>query len=152
MTATSTTPIREAQPADLPRLLELLAQLEEDRQPRGEATDAELRALDDVTSDARQRLFVIEHAGQIAGTATLIVVPNLTHDGRPYAIVENVVIDAPARGGHLGERLMAHLVEEARRAGCYKVALTSAKRRTDAHRFYTRIGFRAAHEGFRIDL
>jgi len=40
----------------------------------------------------------------------------------------------------------------AQRAGCYKLALTSNKQRPDAHRFYRRLGFRATHEGFRIDL
>jgi GNAT superfamily N-acetyltransferase len=47
---------------------------------------------------------------------------------------------------------MRHAIEEARRAGCYKVSLTSNKRRADAHRFYQRLGFRAASEGFRLDF
>ena len=41
--------------------------------------------------------------------------------------------------------------EEAQRAGCYKLSLTSNKHRKDAHRFYERLGFRATHEGFRVD-
>ena len=144
--------VREAVPTDLPRLIELLAQLDDEPHPRGDATDAELRAFDDVIADERQRLFVIEDGGRIVGTAVLVVVPNITHGGRPYAIIENVVVDEQARGQLYGELLMAHLVEQARTAGCYKAALTSNKRRIDAHRFYTRIGFRATHEGFRIDL
>jgi GNAT superfamily N-acetyltransferase len=67
-------------------------------------------------------------------------------------MVENVVVDAAERGSGLGELLMRHALEEARRAGCYKLALTSNKRRAGAHRFYQRLGFHASHEGFRIDL
>jgi hypothetical protein len=32
------------------------------------------------------------------------------------------------------------------------VQLTSDKRRTDAHRFYQRLGFAATHEGFKLHL
>ena len=32
------------------------------------------------------------------------------------------------------------------------VQLTSDKRRSDAHRFYGRLGFTASHEGFKLQL
>jgi hypothetical protein len=32
------------------------------------------------------------------------------------------------------------------------VQLTSQKRRTDAHRFYERLGFVRSHEGFKLKL
>lgn len=43
-------------------------------------------------------------------------------------------------------------VEEARRAGCGLVQLTSDKRRTGAIRFYQSLGFEATHEGLKILL
>ena len=72
---------------------------------------------------------VAEAGGRICGAATLIIVPNLTHQGRPYAIVENVVVDETQRGAGFGELLMRHAIEAARRAGCYKLSLTSNRRR-----------------------
>ena len=61
-------------------------------------------------------------------------------------------MDEPARGQRLGEALIEQAIAEARQAGCYKVSLTSNKRRRGAHRFYERLGFVQTHEAFRIDL
>ena len=147
--------IREATEDDLPRLIELLAQLSLDA-PREDAGPPLPRtysaAFAEIQADPRQRLFVAEAGGRVAGSATLIIVPNLTHQGRPYAIVENVVVDETERGGGLGELLMRHAIAAAGRAGCYKLTLTSNRRRGDAHRFYERLGFVATHEGYRIEL
>lgn len=147
--------IREATEDDLPRLIELLAQLSLDA-PREDAgpplPQTYSAAFVEIQADQRQRLLVAEASGRIAGSATLIIVPNLTHQGRPYAIVENVVVDQTQRGGGIGELLMRHAIEAAGRAGCYKLSLTSNRRREDAHRFYERLGFVATHEGYRIEL
>jgi GNAT superfamily N-acetyltransferase len=147
--------IREAVESDLPRLVELLAQLSLD-EPR-EAPGASLaesyrQAFAEISADPRQRLLVLEAAGRIVGSLVVIIVPNLSRQGRPYALVENVVVDEAERGKRYGELLMRYAIEEARRAGCYKLSLTSNKRRPDAHRFYERLGLYASSEGFRVDL
>ena len=147
--------VRDATQADLPRIVELLAQLSPDaaREDLGPPLLESYRAaFREIETDPRQRLLVVEAAGRVAGTAALSIVPNLSHQGRPYAIVENVVVDEAQRGTGCGELLMRHAMEEAQRANCYKLVLTSNKRRADAHRFYQRLGFRATHEGFRIDF
>lgn len=99
-----------------------------------------------------QRVLVAEDAGRIAGALVLAIIENITRRGTPYAIIENVVVDEAVRGRRLGEALIERAITEARRAGCYKVSLTSNKRRLDAHRFYERLGFAQTHEAFRIDL
>jgi GNAT superfamily N-acetyltransferase len=139
----------------LPRLLELLAQLSlgaarEDLGPP--LPDVYRHALQAVLADQRQQLFVVEDGGVVLGTAVLVIVPNLSHQGRPYALVENVVVDETQRGAGYGELLLRHAMAEASRAGCYKLALTSNKQRPDAHRFHRRLGFEAASEGVRVDL
>jgi N-acetylglutamate synthase-like GNAT family acetyltransferase len=151
----ATARIRPATEADLPRLLELLAQLSLDSRPDEPAAASEQtyrRALQEITTDRRQHLFVLEEEGAVIGTVTLVIVPNLTHNGRPYAILENVVVDEASRSSGHGELLVRHAMAKAERAGCYKLALTSNKQRAAAHRFYQRLGFRAASEGFRIDF
>jgi N-acetylglutamate synthase-like GNAT family acetyltransferase len=149
--------VREATEADLPRVLELLDQLplspdaehEDLRSPVAEAYRAAYR---EIAASSKHRLLVVEVHGRIAGTAALIIIPNLSHRGRPWAVVENVVVDEAERGKRYGELLMQRALAIAKEAGCYKLTLTSSKARADAHRFYQRLGFRATHEGFRVDL
>jgi GNAT superfamily N-acetyltransferase len=142
--------IRTATREDLPAIVRLLAQLNEGVPPA--PTDGHRAAFEAAAADTRQRLLVVEQDGAVVGTAVLIVVPNLGRGGLPYALIENVVVDERVRGRGYGAQLLRYIVDEARRAGCYKVALTSRKHRKDAHRFYERLGFTAASEGFRYSL
>lgn len=144
------TNIRNATAADLPALVRLLAQLNEGF-PLA-PTERHRAAFEAVAADPRQRLLVVERDGAVVGTAVLVIVPNLGHNGAPYALIENVVVDEAVRGQRHGEALLRHVIDEARAAGCYKVVLTSRKSRKDAHRFYERLGFNATSEGFRYTL
>jgi ribosomal protein S18 acetylase RimI-like enzyme len=145
--------IREAAPDDLPRIIELTAQLLDDPGEDYAATpDAYDRAFAAIMDDARQTLFVAERDGAVIGSLVLVIVPNLGRHGRPYAILENIVVDEGQRSGGVGEAMVRHAIALAEQAGCYKVALTSRTHREHAHRFYERMGFRVGSVGFRIDL
>ena len=148
--------IREATEEDLPQLVALLAQLAPD-DPEREDISSPLpyeyhMVLRQIIETPGQHIFVIEERGKIVGTAALSIMPNVSHRGTPYAIIENVVVDEKVRSKGYGELLMRHAIQAARRAGCYKVSLTSNKRREDAHRFYERLGFQRTHEAFRLNL
>jgi GNAT superfamily N-acetyltransferase len=144
--------VRDAQPADIPRLLELYLQLSAQSEfpenaPRP-ATEAHSAALARIQADRNACLLVLEVDGGVAGTLALYVLPNLSHSGRPFAIVENVVVDAGLRGSGYGRLLMERAEELATAAGCYKVALLSNRKRAPAHAFYERIGYNPTHVGF----
>jgi ribosomal protein S18 acetylase RimI-like enzyme len=49
-------------------------------------------------------------------------------------------------------RQIAHLTALAAARGCVSVQLTTSKSRVDAQRFYSRIGFKDSHIGFKRDL
>jgi GNAT superfamily N-acetyltransferase len=147
----STVTVRIATAADLPRIVELLAQLAPSEADREDPRQGDVyRNALTRTERQGQQLLVAEADGRILGTLALVLVENLSHQGAPYAILENVVVDAPARGRGIGELLVQEAIQRARRAGCYKVSLTSNKGRTEAHRFYERMGFARSHEAFRI--
>jgi len=61
-------------------------------------------------------------------------------------------VDSTRRGARIGEKMLRWAIEEARRRGCGLIQLTTDKQRTDAHRFYERLGFVASHEGMKLSL
>ena len=147
--------IRDATEADVPRLVELLAQLRLDvprEDPSLPLHDAYLDAFRRIGADDRQRLLVLEVDSRIVGSLVLFITPNLTHKGKPFATVENVVVDESERGVGHGRQLLAFAIDEAKAAGCYKIALASHKSRTDAHRFYESLGFGSTHDAYRLEF
>lgn len=130
--------IRQAIPGDLPIILSLLQELgpQEEPLPLPRANEIFVRM-----AAANSRVWIAERGGEAVGTYTLLVMENLCHGGTPSAIIESVVVACEARGGRIGERMMRHAMEQAKEAGCYKLALSSNSRRMEAHRFYKRLGF-----------
>ncbi len=87
------------------------------------------------------RVFVAMLRGAIVGAYELLIMDNLAKRGTPSEIVEDVAV-SPAHQGHgIGRALMEHALEECRRAGCYKLALSSGISRDAAHAFYDSLGF-----------
>jgi GNAT superfamily N-acetyltransferase len=111
-----------------------------------------LVALERLSADPNQRLVVAVREGRVVGTLQLTIIPGLSRRGATRSIIEGVRVHADERGSGLGTRFIEWAIEESRRAGCQLVQLTSDKSRTDAHRFYERLGFEASHEGFKLQL
>jgi len=110
------------------------------------------RAFEAIDADPAQLLLVADSGGEIVATMQLSFLPGLARRGALRAQIEAVRVRVDQRGSGLGGELMIWAIEEARRRGCALVQLTSDKRRTDAHRFYERLGFVASHEGFKLAL
>ena len=132
--------IRRAAAADLPALRLLYAELDPPGSPAPDPARM-AAAWQRIAADQRYALWVLEADGSIGATYSMLIMESLAHDQRPAALVENVVVAAALRGRGLGEALMRHAMARAAEAGCYKLALSSNKRRLDAHRFYRRLGF-----------
>ena len=75
-------------------------------------------------------------------SCTLLVVPNLTHGGRPYALVENVVTRPEYRRQGLGSAVLNAARDLAVREGCYKIMLLTGSKRQSTLDFYRRAGYR----------
>ncbi|MEV8594428.1 GNAT family N-acetyltransferase [Streptomyces sp. NPDC052012] len=111
-----------------------------------------LAALERISTDPNQHLVVAVREGRVIGTLQLTIVPGLSRRGATRSIIEGVRIHADERGSGLGARLIEWAVDESRRQDCRLVQLTSDNSRTDAHRFYERLGFTASHVGFKLPL
>nr|WP_229789969.1 GNAT family N-acetyltransferase [Pilimelia terevasa] len=105
-----------------------------------------------IDADPHQLLAVAERDGRVVGTLQLTFLPGLARRGTTRAQIEAVRVASGERGSGLGATLMEWAVEQARDRGCGLVQLTSDSSRTDAHRFYERLGFKASHVGFKLDL
>ncbi|MFW5332519.1 GNAT family N-acetyltransferase [Hydrogenophaga sp. ZJX-1] len=145
--------IREATEADLPGVLALYGQ-------SGLDNDAVLslaQAREVFQQFARYpsyRLFVAcepAFPDSVIATYALLVMHNLAHCGAPSAIVEDVVVHPQRQGRGIGRQLMAHAIEQARAAGCYKLALSSNAKRQAAHAFYESLGFQRHGLSFVIE-
>lgn len=111
-----------------------------------------LAAFERLSADPNQHLVVAVRDGRVVGTLQLTIIPGLSRRGATRSIIEGVRIHADERGSGLGTQLIEWAVDESRRQGCHLVQLTSDKTRTDAHRFYERLGFSASHAGFKLQL
>ncbi|MGW2402830.1 N-acetyltransferase family protein [Kitasatospora sp. NPDC001664] len=145
--------IRPATEADLPAIVALLAD-----DPLGAARESPddltpyLAAYRLIADDPNQHLVVAELAGQVLGTLQLTVIPGLSRRGSTRTLIEAVRVHADARGTGLGTTLVEWAVDRSRTLGAELVQLTSDATRTDAHRFYERLGFTASHLGFKLAL
>lgn len=147
--------LRAATAADLPEIVALLAddalgrtrERLEDPLP-----DCYRAAFAAIAADPNQELLVAEQDGEVAGCLQLSYLPGLSLQGAWRLQIEGVRVAAGRRGQGLGERMIAHAVERGRARGCRLVQLTSNRSRTDALRFYERLGFVHSHAGLKLDL
>ncbi|MFE7531661.1 GNAT family N-acetyltransferase [Kitasatospora sp. NPDC057542] len=153
MTETAVLTIRRATAEDLPAIVAMLADdpLGATRESPDDLTPYRT-AFARIDGDPHQHLIVADRAGRTIGTLQLTVVPGLSRAGATRTIIEGVRIHADERGSGLGSELIRWAVERSRELGADLVQLTSDATRTDAHRFYERLGFTASHVGFKLKL
>ncbi|MGC4980035.1 MULTISPECIES: GNAT family N-acetyltransferase [unclassified Streptomyces] len=145
--------IRAADADDVPAIVAMLA--DDPLGARRESPDdlsPYLDALERLRRDPNQHLVVAVRGGRVVGTLQLTVIPGLSRRGATRSVIEAVRIHADERGSGLGTELIEWAVAESRRQDCRLVQLTSDVSRTDAHRFYERLGFEASHVGFKLPL
>jgi ribosomal protein S18 acetylase RimI-like enzyme len=113
----------------------LLPQLSSSSPPPGRVELAQV-----VGSPAATLLVARAPGGAIVGTLTLVVfrIPSGVR-----AWIEDVVVDATARGRGVGEALSEEALRRAAAAGAKSVDLTSRPSREAANRLYRRLGFEA---------
>jgi ribosomal protein S18 acetylase RimI-like enzyme len=96
-----------------------------------------------------ERALVAQRAGSssLLGVLSLHITPVL-HRAGPVGRLTMLVVDASARGTGIGRALVTAAEAYFAERGCVLVEVTSNKKRTDAHAFYERLGYRATSERF----
>ncbi len=97
-----------------------------------------IEALREIAAAEATTLLLARLEGRIVGSLTLVMfrIPTGVR-----AWIEDVVVDADARGHGIGEALNLFAVQEAKDHGALTVDLTSRPSREAANRLYQRLGF-----------
>ena len=91
--------------------------------------------------DENMYLLVAEEGGKVVASVQMAVIESLTHNVRPFAVVENVVTHGDFRNQGLASALLEEVSEIARKRGCYKISLETGSNKESTLNFYRKNGF-----------
>jgi GNAT superfamily N-acetyltransferase len=126
--------LRDAKPADAPRLVELIRFLGHDINEK----------------QVRKNLAALKKAGETPMVATLdkkvvgligLHVMTTIHRDSPVGRIPALVVAKEAQGMKLGRLLVDAAEQWCRKKGCKLIEVTSNDRRADAHAFYRHMGY-----------
>ena len=135
-------------PSDLEGLLKLYPHLNPSDEPI--SRDLAASRLGEINQLPGSAVLLGLLGDDLVASCTLIIIPNLTNGGKPYALIENVVTDALHRGQGYGTRLLRAAVAAAWEAGCYKVMLLTGSKQPSTLKFYENAGFEQSKTGFQM--
>lgn len=126
--------IRSAGPGDGVALARLIGQLEYEVTP-----DEVAERL--VAMEAEGRLVLVaELEGEVMACLSTSIM-RVLHRPAPVGRISMMVVDEGVRNRGIGAALVRAAERLLAKRGCYMVEVTSHVRRTDAHRFYERLGY-----------
>src|SRR6266516_2507135 len=139
--------IREAQPPDLPGILELIEQLEELQEPwrvfpsrpdvLGEIAARHAAAI----GDSSELLLVALDGGQVVGTSYAHVeVPSAVSD-EPAVELSGLIVRADHRGRGIARRLTARVARFASDQGVRRITVKVFAQNEDGLKLWERLGF-----------
>ena len=140
--------VRKAELADCDAILALLGQYEREPDPAPARVDVEKAFAE--FDRGPGGIFVAEAHDQLVGTFQLVISPQINHSARPFALIENVIVDRDNRRQGIGKTMMHAAIDLAEKAGCSKIYLTSGAHRPDNHAFYAACGFIGNKIGLQI--
>ena len=133
--------IREIIQDDLEDLLKLYEQLGPN--PFVQVDEHILDVWKDILQNKDYHIVVAEDEenSKIVSTCTCVIIPNLTHNQRPYAVVENVVTDQNFRGKGYATSCLDFAKEIAIKNNCYKLMLMTGSKKETTLNFYRNAGY-----------
>lgn len=131
--------IREILKSDFENLLTLYMQLQGNSMPY---KTYELEKLwSQIVDNKDYHIIVAEENGKIVSSCTCVIIPNLTHNQRSYAFVENVVTDINYWNKGLATQCLNYAKEIAIKENCYKMMLLTGSKKEKTLNFYRHLGY-----------
>ena len=131
--------IREIAENDFDDLMKLYAQL--GNNPIPQKSEDVLAVWNKILQNKDYHIVVADVDGKVVSTCTCVIIPNLTHNQRPYAVVENVVTDENYRGKGYATFCLNYAKEIAIKNNCYKLMLMTGSKKEATLNFYRNAGY-----------
>ena len=131
--------VREAIKKDLNELLNLYFFLHEKNIP--ENSEHLENTWKTIIEDINHHIVVKEINGKIVSSCVCVIVPNLTRNIRPYALIENVVTNEGYRGKGYATECLNYAKEIAIKNNCYKMMLLTGTKNENTLAFYKSAGY-----------
>ncbi|MDJ0867075.1 MAG: GNAT family N-acetyltransferase [Myxococcota bacterium] len=135
--------------ADLPHLAELFEHF------WGEASSLETMrsTFTRLAENSAYILLAAKQDGRLIGFVMGIICEELYGDGRPFMIIEDLIVAKDVRRRGAGRALMLEMEKRAIQRQCRQIIFVTEADRTDSIRFYASLGYDAgAHRGFKKRL
>ena len=134
--------VREINYNELKELLELYLHLHENTIP--DTTEKLISAWNTIIQDKNHHVIVYEVNGKIVSSCVCVIIPNLTRNIRPYAVIENVVTRKDYRGRGYATQCLNFAKEIAIKENCYKMMLLTGSKDEKTLDFYGNAGYNSA--------
>ena len=131
--------VREAVKEDLDELLNLYLFLHEKNIP--ENSEHLENTWKTIIEDINHHIVVKEINGKIVSSCVCVIIPNLTRNIRPYALIENVVTNEGYRGKGYATECLNYAKETAIKNNCYKMMLLTGTKSENILAFYKSAGY-----------
>ena len=131
--------LREAVKEDLYELLNLYLFLHEKNIP--ENSEHLENTWKTIIEDINHHIVVKEINGKIVSSCVCVIIPNLTRNIRPYALVENVVTNEKYRGKGYATECLNYAKKIAIKNNCYKMMLLTGTKSENTLAFYKSAGY-----------
>lgn len=131
--------IREITNDDFDGLMNLYMQLHDN--PIPEKTAEVMSIWNKILTTEDYHIVIAEEDGRIVSSCVCVIIPNLTHNQRPYALVENIITDEMYRKRGLAKQCLNYAKDIAVKANCYKIMLLTGSKKESTLAFYEWAGY-----------
>lgn len=97
--------------------------------------------LEKFEKDDNMHLLVVEEEGKVVSSVQMAIIESLTHNVRPFAVIENVVTHMDYRNKGYASTLLEKASEIAKEHRCYKIFLETGSNKESTLNFYRKNGF-----------
>ncbi|WP_297439243.1 GNAT family N-acetyltransferase [uncultured Clostridium sp.] len=130
---------------DIPKLIKLYKELVN----RETDLDIACNKYNEILKDENQCILVAKENDEIIGTLMGVVCKSLALDGKPFLVVEDVIVNPNLRGKGIGKTLVEEIDKFAISKDCLYAIVVSSGFRKFSHIFYEKVGFDEDVVGFR---